>query len=107
MLTEKEINSIIESKIDKSPIFYGSIKIEVTQNRKKTQWVSEKVVMKGSEQEMKNSVRVKKIAIKSFLESKGSHKASIKKKVESFDLNHVIVVEVLIKKFLGYGVKEK
>ena len=60
MMLDTDIREIINSKLDKSPIFYGSIKFFFKINRKFYPFQADKIVMKGTISEIKVNIRVKK-----------------------------------------------
>lgn len=101
-MLDKHIQQIInETPIDKSPIFYGSLKYFIIKNKKQYSFIATKIVMKGTREEILKNPETKKRALLKYF---GDDKAA-KKKALDFDLSKIQLSSVLIKKFLGYGVK--
>ena len=102
MMLDKDIQEIIGANTERSAIWYGSVKYRILKNRKWYPFQCDKIVMKGTKSEvLKNKMTKKRVLNKYF----GGDKAA-NKKVKDFDLNKIELYDIIIYKFLGYGVKQ-
>ena len=90
---------------DRSPIFFVNMTVDVKGVKAKTaiRYNVEKMVVKGTLDEIKKSDKTKTDFLKNMLE--GSSK--IKKQIEDFDLSRINIIGVEIITSLGYGVKSE
>jgi hypothetical protein len=100
-MLDKDIQEIINSKLDKSPIFYGSVKFRFKINRKFYPFQADKIVMKGTILQIKQNPKIKQ---KVILAHFGNNKAG-KLKARAVDLEKIIIDKLIINKFLSYGIK--
>ncbi|MCP4551120.1 MAG: hypothetical protein GY834_03540 [Bacteroidetes bacterium] len=88
----------------KSPIFFVNLtaKIKERLNSKKSRTVTaEKIVVKGTLEQIYKSDQTKKRFLRYFFKDDSASK----KKVSEFDLNKVTISNVEIIRGLGYGIK--
>lgn len=101
MMLDTDIQKIIEARTDASPIWYGSVKYRVKINRKWYPFQADKIVMKGTPKQILADTMVVKRVLEKYLG--GGREA--KKKVNKFDLDKIVLDEVIFNMSLGYGVK--
>lgn len=85
-----------------SPIFSVNITglIHIGNTKRKLSYKAEKIVVKGTLEEIKNSDEAKSRFIKNYFR----FDSGLKKKVASFDLSKVEIIDIEIIKGLGYGI---
>lgn len=90
---------------DRSPIFFVNITGEITEIKNRPTkgliYKAEKVVVKGTLEEIKKSDQTKKQFIKDFFKRESGGK----KKVSDFDLSKITIHQIEIIRGLGYGIK--
>lgn len=94
---------LINCPENKSPIFYVNISAQILmiKSKKITKYHIEKVVVKGTIEQIKKSKQTKIQFLKRIFEGR----LGIKKKINDFDLNRIKILDIEIIKGLGYGVK--
>jgi hypothetical protein len=95
---------LLKCPSDKSPIFFVNITAKIKDSERSKKFMTykaEKVVLKGTLEEMKKSDQTKKQFIREFFK----RDAGAKKKVSDFDLNKIEVIDIEIIRGLGYGIK--
>lgn len=95
---------VVSCPDDRSPIFFVNITGKIKDNLKSKKFLvyeAEKVVVKGTLDEIKKSDQTKKQFIREFFKRESGNK----KKVSDFDLNKIEITDVKIIRGLGYGIK--
>jgi len=101
MMSDKQIQGIIDANTNHSPIWYGSVKYRVKIGRKWYHFKADKIVMKGTKKQILASTMVKKRVLEIYLG--GGREA--KKKAHKFDVDKIVLDSLVINKSLGYGIK--
>lgn len=89
---------------DKSPIFFVNITADIKENIKSKKFLTyraEKVVVKGTLEEIQKDDHTKKQFIREFFKRESGNK----KKVSEFDLSKITIRKIDIIRGLGYGIK--
>jgi len=105
MLNEIEVKDaeVLNCPPDRSPIFYINLagKIRQGKSKKFITYKVKEVIAKGTIEEIKKNDKTKKSLIRGIY--KGL--TGVNKRVNNFDLTKIIITDVEILEFLGYGVK--
>lgn len=93
--------SVLACPPDRSPIFFVNIEAEIKSSRITTKYKAEKIVVKGTFNEIKSSDQTKRQLLKSLFEGKTNRNSHIKE----FDLSRITITKIEILSGLGYGIK--
>lgn len=104
-----DINSInvvseaVSCPLDKSPIFFVNITGEIIEKKSEKSfiYVAEKIVLKGTLEELIKSDQTKKQFLREFFKDVTDKN----KKVNNFDLSKIKITNIEIIRGLGYGIK--
>ena len=90
---------------DRSPIFFvnvlGEIKDRKTKLKVGVYYTAEKIVVKGTLEQIQKSDQTKKQFLREFFKEA----ANTNKKANEFDLSKVTILQINIIRSLGYGIK--
>lgn len=100
------MNNVIYEEIKvpegKSPIWFCDVDYQITVKRKPFQFTVEKIVAKGTYDEMLKSKRVKISVLKEHF--KGL--SGVQKKIANFDFSRLTIKKIHIRHSMGFGIKE-
>lgn len=88
---------------DRSPIFFVNIDAEIKAVKSKlhSKYNFERMVVKGTIEEIKNSDKTKRSILKKLFDGKTNKQ----KLINEFDLSRITILNIIILESLGYGVK--